>query len=303
MTAILVLSFCIGIGIFIFQWSVSRVKSSALKLAGDTPYCIQIPGEAGYEEVRSTGNLSIFRMRAAHGNHHAVLMMKNGSTVERFHWSYWNGAFVPGAIGSPAIYCIPRHGFLAAIERSPLPKPATFKFTLDGAAFSIPFSFRPMVIESDAALSITFFASVPDFGPLENPPEYNRAVPARDILSFVEARFGSRSDLSTSLLKNSSTDKVEDAAEEYGLQKQFTWYLPGNSTAALQYSAKSRNGDVNTVIRCPGSKLGSCLHVFRKDGWTYSFNHREAEIPHWEAMQEKLVSVINSFKARNQNAH
>ena len=301
--AILLLLFCIAIGIFVFRWSISRVKSSALNSAGKKPYCLQISGEAGYEEVRSIKDLSIFRMRAAHDNHHAVLVMENGSAIERFHWSYWKGAFVPGAIGSPAIYCTPRHDFLEVIERSPLPKPASFKFTLDGIAFSIPFSFRPTVIESDAALSITFFASAPDFGPLKNPPGYNRAAPYPDIFSFVEAHFGSRDDLSRWLIRNSSTDKVEDAGDEYGLQKQFTWYLPRNSTAALQYLAKNKSGDVSTVILCPGSNLGSCLHIFKKDGWIYSFNHGEAEVPHWESMQKKLVSVVDSFKGRNQNAH
>jgi hypothetical protein len=292
---LLLLLLCIALGSFVYQWSISRVKSSAINLAGYKPYCIQIPGKVGYKEARSIGDLSLFRMRAAHGNHHAVLVLRNEATSDHFHWSYWRGEFVQGAIGPLAAYCNPRQDFVAVIKSSQLPEPASFKFSIDGMKFSVPFSFRPTVTGSNARSGITFFASAPSFGPLNNPPDYNKAVSASDILSHIEVNFGKTGRPTVWLDKSSSTYKVEDAGNEFGLEKQFKWYLPSNSTAAVQYSAKNKSEEVTTVIHCPGGNVGSCLHTFEKNGWTYTFHQREAEIPEWESMQERLVSVTNSF--------
>ncbi len=293
--ALLLLLICAGLVAIVYHWSITRVKSSTLELVGDRPYCIQVPGNGGYKEARSNDDLSIFKMRSKSGDHHAVLVIGDEEDGSMFHWSYWKGSFVQGIVGPPVVYCTPKQKFLGLVEHSQLFEPSSLVFRINGLKFAVPFSFRPTVISSGIHSGITFFALSPRFAPLNNPPEYNKPVSASDILSHIEVNFGKTGRPATWLDKKSSIHKVEEAGNEFGLNREFVWYLPSNSTAFVQYASRNERGAVTTLIQCSGGKNGSCLHTFQRDGWTYTFHHHPAEMPNWQAMQNNLVSVTNSF--------
>lgn len=293
--ALLLLLVCAGLVAIVYRWSITRVKSSALELGGGRPYCIQVPGNGGYKEARSNDDLSIFKMRSKSGDHHAVLVIGDQENSSLLHWSYWKGGFVQGIVGPPIIYCTPKQKFLDLVECSQISEPSSLVFRINGLKFVVPFTFRPNVINSGIHSGITFFALSPRFVPLNNPPEYSKPVSASDILSHIEVNFGETGRPAAWLDQNSPIHKVEEAGNDFGLTKEFVWYLASNSAAFVQYSSRNERGVVTTLIHCSGGEAGSCLHTFQRGGWTYTFHHHPAEIPVWQAMQKNLVSVTNSF--------
>jgi len=147
---------------------------------------------------------------------------------------------------------------------------------------------------------MTFFAAAPHFHPLEAPPQYDQPVRQQDIHALVEVSFGETEIPQVWFQRDTSSYRVEDAGEEFGLKKRSVWYLhlktgaPKDRTA-IDYYARSSDGRIRALIECPPGQEGFCLHTFYRNGWTYTFNHRPADIPNWRSMQERISSLTASF--------
>src|SRR5690242_20325736 len=101
------------------------VIQSARRIAGTTPYCIQVAdGRADYRPARTLFDLSGLMMRATrekglYMQHHALLIVGDEANPGLFHWSYHARGFIPGvhkeaiADRRPAMTCVPRRDFIA----------------------------------------------------------------------------------------------------------------------------------------------------------------------------------------------
>jgi hypothetical protein len=114
-------------------WSAAiqrRAESSAPALAGDRPYCIQVPigpYGRGYRPTIAADELSGFRMQAPGtdgfwNEFHALLVIEDDTTIRFYNWSYRAGAFVPvtdSALASLYVraQCDPRLHFVDGLAR------------------------------------------------------------------------------------------------------------------------------------------------------------------------------------------
>jgi hypothetical protein len=183
-----------------------KVRSSAEAIAGDDPYCIQISGDRDYREVRTLADLSILRMRVdsrSSSGHHAVLAIERVDGTELLHWSYWNQAFMGGAMGPPAIYCTPRSHYLATVGRRLRPESPASVIRVEGMTFSVPRSFRPYARYNSHG--ILFNASAPLFENPEVPSVHGLPVSPEQLSAVVEISFGKTGRPTEWLHKNDSS--------------------------------------------------------------------------------------------------
>jgi len=96
-------------------WSFTNiviVRSAAKRIAGDRPYCLQVPATAlgGYVEVTQPWQLAGLRMQTPFDNGggsgdyqfaiHAVLVVENGRYPLLSNWSYRAQSFLPVSDGA-----------------------------------------------------------------------------------------------------------------------------------------------------------------------------------------------------------
>jgi len=265
---------------------ISRVSASARALAGNLPYCIQIPGDGDYVEAKTKSDISPFRMVGSGGNHHAVLIVGNENDAKYYHWSYWSHSFVEGVYGLPPIYCKPQQRFLDAM---PLPAkdPIALRFYFVGRHFSVQRTYYPSVNWASRQ-ALVFYAAAPDFLPSPD---------RKELGSYIDIVFGKGPLLPSWLSVTNDSYLVDQVDPEFGLQKQQVWHRtssagPKGKFSSTQYFQRIGKGEVTTLISC---NSGNCTHIFEQDGWSFYFHHTTERLPEWKSMQAKLSTVAHSF--------
>lgn len=280
----------------------NRVRNSAQLTAGDQPFCVQVPaGDALYKQAESWIDLTIFVMRGNGAPHHGVLIVGSVEDPELFHWSYWKQSFIKGILGPQPIYCNPRAKFLETPNSESASDFTHVNFYMGGQYFSIPKAYAPEPNWVDG-FSLRFGAQAPAFEPAQtafiNSRQNNRVkvafYPKETIPNWPKIPVDAAD------IESLADDYESDKNDNYGLEKRTsrsaTTGLPNGGAAYFQ---RSPEGDVTTIIRCSERADVQCSHSFEDDGWVYEFHHLPAEIPEWQAMQDRLVKLTDSFVLAN----
>jgi hypothetical protein len=280
-----------------FQWwshtNIERVTRSAEQIAGNEPYCIDVPSGRNRKQATSSSQFSGYRMRGhfslgRYYGPHAILAVGAGDSPAVYHWSHSRRTFVEFH-GTVPVYCQPRPRFATTFATST--PPATRQpIRIAGASLLVPDRYRGEI----DGVSLVFYAAPPDF---DDVPEEASEQARR---SRIEVSLVDHDRTGMSLYKNSKHSLVEDTGVEHGLQAQTTWSIEpdgrkGRSPPILQYFNSSNENELATVIRCHDNGRGQCSHAFRKGTWTYWFHHSHADLQHWKRMQDELVELMHSF--------
>jgi hypothetical protein len=110
------------------------IRSDALRIAGDRPYCLAVPD--AHRPVQGWWDLTPFIARGNWLRQHLVLFVEGANGLEGYHWSYSESQFNPGAMGMQ--HCLPRLGFLDELRNDG----PGFYFVMGGTAYLIPREFN-----------------------------------------------------------------------------------------------------------------------------------------------------------------
>lgn len=302
---LLILTISMG-ALFFTRWSqanINYVVESAEKIADNEPYCIDVVSGNSYKEAVSLSDFSGSRMRAPHSwgwyaGPHAILAIGSGVQPDIYHWSYRGKSFIKDDGSKSPVYCNPRSHFATTFSGEQTAE-LFHRFRFAGMHLSIPPIYRASIFNGSSNPTITFYATAPNF---ESAPEVGRADA---IYSHIELNFADTDRTDVWHTKDGPAYIVEESGEEYGLKKQAKWYVGSgrrrekSGVPSFQYFNISSDNKIVTVIDCPDSVRGECLHAFRSGGWTYTFHHRPVYLAEWKTMQEKLVKLTRSFIKKN----
>jgi hypothetical protein len=260
--------------------------SSAKHLAGDLPYCIQVPHDRGYAEIRYVFQLTPLWMRGSRWQHHAVLAVGSPEHPRVYHWSYFARKFVEDA-HAPPIFCEPRSQFLMT------PPPAgddgdDIRFRLAGNAFRIPSAYRPEAFGGHSPY-IILQARSPDFVPLAQ---------GASTSDFIEVALSIQDRLQVWRSTPDEAHVVTSQADAHGLHAQSVSIVDRGKERppSLEFFQAAEDGRVITIMLCQDSPSYLCLHSFESGGWTYTFNHPYSLLGDWRELQRRLVALVASFK-------
>lgn len=268
-----------------------KVLREAEALAGERPYCLQIPATGSeYKAARSTRELTVLSMRGSHAIHHAVLVIGDVEQAEFFHWSYRFQRFIKGTYGMQPIYCAPHPHYLLKPVPVRADEETRLNFYMAGMNFSIPKEYRPYPLWADH-FGLTFHAEAPQFLPTG---QHESKASDYIVVTFREEN----SRLALWAKTPSGARVLAEETGPDGLKKQ-VWE---GTSRQIRYSLRASDSRVTTVIQCFDNQDVQCLHSFEQDGWTYDFHHMPADLPAWREMEKRLVDLNKSFirnKARN----
>jgi hypothetical protein len=255
---------------------IAFVAKQAEEIAGDAPYCIQVSnGTAAYEPADTLLDLSGLTMRASGFNgwafaFHAVLVVEQGSTPSLFNWSYRSRGWIKYVSGPiPVVHCRTQRHFawqLPWFFAQGTSKAADTHLRFVDRTFVIPAAYQAQGRASNTP-NLTFRANAPDFTPLD--------PPCREL-----------------------RDCINQNVDIYFRPEQMTLSLT-TQRAQIQQDEDGPDGRRVTRIYCwpPAYNAGfSCEHVFLREDLVYRFRHRESVLGQWQAMQDKLVSLVRSFR-------
>lgn len=298
---------CFIVFIVFIWWSqsnIGHVLQSAKNISGNKPYCIDVASGNTYKEATSADDFSGYQMRSPHGwgsysGPHAVLAVGTGSQLASYHWSYGQKTFIKDS-NRFVIYCSPRQHFVESMQENPLQQQTNEKFRYAGLSFSIPKHYEAHVTSAYSTPTIVFYAMPPNFESFSPNTDKINKINASIEMSLAETN---RPD--QWLMKNDSSQQVEENTPQFGLMKHTTWYIRPGSVKVIpsyfEYFHISKNKKVDTLINCSNSIQNSnsidlnCLHVFKRNGWTYTFHHSSADLPNWNKLQDNLVRLTRSF--------
>jgi hypothetical protein len=276
-------------GISFLWWShanIANVVSSAESVAGDKPYCIDVPSGNTYKQAASLSDFSGANMRGAHeggvyGGPHAILALGSDVQPDTYHWSYARKSFIKDVqLSLGIVHCFPRAHFVTTMSTDQRHSRQIDEFRFAGMHFSIPSIYRSR-IPYDNLPSLAFYATAPKFESV--PADGQPGGHWSGITVYFEDNDRVES-LARLLLTNNS-------GEEYGLKKASGAYT-------YQYFNISSDNKFITLINCPDSAAINeeyCVHMFRNGGWTYNFYHKPEDLVNWKIMEEKLVKLTRSF--------
>jgi hypothetical protein len=260
-----------------------QVRESAREIAGRSPYCIQVPDDAGdYKPARTLFDLSVLKMWATreagmYMQNHAILLVGSDTSPQLFHWSYRTREFVPGVLNErapgygPAITCMPEPDFVGGLPWIIAQKQDSdfVRFSAD-EAYRIPKDYGARW-NGGARRWLFIGAPAPDFHSL------GRSLAPGDRDSngiFVEWNPQWLLNLMKSVPRNAD-------AERGGI--------------ALDAQPDGANA---TLIRCGAPTQAfpkSCQHRFLNKGRHFYFRHRPEDLPRWREMQSRVVDLFSSF--------
>ena len=272
-----------------YKGNIQKVIDSAEEIAGNEPYCIQVNGGNDYKEALALSDLSGKNMQGAeHGNYHAILVIGDVFKPKLLNWSYNKESFLSDVYGNPAIFCVPQKHFAKTLTTKPKPKSEKEEFVYSGKKFSIPLNAK------------SFTRGVNHLGFAFND---NRGEITPDMHALISVDFELSGVMQAWIYRpNSPSHVVEADGEEYGLKKQNTWYFgfdekkkKTNAPEHIQYYQESSTQVVSTLIGCPNSSRGECMHTFQRDGWTYTFKYKPVHVSEWKQLEERVVKLTNSY--------
>jgi hypothetical protein len=311
-----------GISLIAVVLSALAVTQSAWRIAGGSPYCIQVAGgENKYKPARTWLDLSVLNLWGIESNgyyisHHAILVVdRDRNRQQRFHWSYWRQQLVPGFVpglrneeaegDGSAVACEPTPGFASGL-RWIAPESADNDYVRFSTheAYRIPKSYRAHWSGGAAGYWLQLGAPAPEFRPLKKSWEdstYTERVGEWIIIN-------SHASLSAKLVDAIKSDRVSvmERGIEFGLQKQkiFTEGRMSMKSATYRYfisAGETAGGPDATLIWCQTPSIHdpkSCSHSFINNGRNISFRHRTEDLANWREMQRRLLELLASFEAK-----
>lgn len=288
------------------------VAQRAGEAAGDAPYCLQVAdkGKGDYRRATSLLDLSALTMWAKRESgmfmqHHAILVVGNEVSPRLLHWSYRNREFVAGIINErtpgygPSLTCGPKLNFAGDL-------PVLFPRSRDSElvrfsaqeAYRIPKAYRPQW-SGGSGRYLRLATTAPEFRPL------NRTAVSLAAGGFSDWLFIQwNPDWFLSLLKLPQGHQDVAQGTEFGLHKTLAVSYGRNSERYesyryLAYADEQTTGVNTTLIVCsPASERfpASCQHRFLNNGRHFDFRHRLEDLPNWQVMQNRLLSLFASFE-------
>ena len=272
-----------------YEGNIQKVIDSAVQIAGDEPYCIQVNGGNDYKEALALSDFSGKNMQGKeHGNYHAILVIGDVYKPKLLNWSYRQENFVSDVYGIPAIYCLPIPHFAKNLAYVPASEPERVDFVYSGMKFSIPRLAKPWTKGGDHG--IIFF-------------DVYGAVSDALTINLIEVNFRLTDRMQIWVNRaNDSNTIVEKDNDEFGLKKDNFWYFgsgerrkKANDPGFSQYYIESETGVLSTLIDCSNSSHGECSHEFKHDGWTYSFRHKLSRLAEWKELENRVVDLTQSY--------
>jgi hypothetical protein len=232
---------------------------------------VQVPTNGNYRSVTSRLDLLGFRMMGGGSMRHAVLVVRNGSGLEAYHWSYFNDAFVQDDNVSRPIFCDLIPNFLVRPRGYRQEKEDSLSFQMQGLSLSIPKVYEPVVSTTgDIEIEI---------------PATGRV----DINVRSEGlRYGRRATQGSGLL-------VEPLGEEHGLTKERVRDVGLKYRSDLQFYELNSSGKEKTLLICAEAPNAICSHSFNDGKFSYYFNHPASDLPNWQQIQQSLSAMATTF--------
>lgn len=272
-----------------YEGNIQKVIDSAEEVAANEPYCIQVNGGNDYKEALALSDFSGKNMRGAeHGNYHAILVIGDVYKPKLLNWSYNKESFLSNVYGNPGIFCSPQRHFAKTLTDIPKVKPEKQEFVYSGMKFSIPSNTN------------SFTNGVNHLGFSFNDV---RGEITPDMHALISVDFESSNVMQAWIYRPSSPNHIVEAdGEEYGLKRQNTWYFGDgkkkkktNTPEYIQYYQESNTQVVSTLIGCPNSSRGECMHTFQRNGWTYTFRYKPIHVSDWRQLEQRVVKLTNSY--------
>jgi len=246
-------------------------RVSAQQIAAGRSYCVQVASGNNYRSVTSRLDLLGFRMMGDGPPHHAVLMVKSGSALEMYHWSYFHNAFVQSDYVERPIYCDLVPDFLAHPHRYRQEAKNSLSFLLKGHSFSIPKTYAPAVYTTG---------------------HIDIEVPR---LNSIDITLGRDGILEAWRTKPDSERRVESLGKEHELTKERVREANSKYTPFLQFYELDSLGQVKTLVLCEETAQSNCTHIFSDGRLSYFFHHPLSEVSHWQQMQRTLSAMTETF--------
>ncbi len=288
------------------------VAQKAQLVAGDAPYCIQVVDKlrhhGRYRQPNTLLDLSGLTMKGDR-QHHALLVTSEDEGQWLYYWSYRKQDFVKiaAAYGTgqwswPSIVCPTQTDYA---ERLPLlfeEEADSIYVSSRDRTYRVPLFYRPKV-EDGRYASVSLEATAPDFEPSDEPVGDDPRARILQTTKFVKIWLEPGKAWFTRLDVSAPRQAVLlEGEEEFGLTKvaissrasQAQSQPPSNMLDTLHYQVDPNNA-VTTLISC---KSKTCTHKFLHNELMIEFGHNRSDLANWRKLQERLVSLTDSFIVR-----
>lgn len=258
------------------------VVQNAQNIAGENPYCIGLNKRS--RPLNSLEDLTLLTMDKDNIDHHAFLLIeKNNSTLEPYHWSYLESKFLPGIIKStnnnPPIPCHPSRNFIKKIPLISNSVAQDLEFYFHDVFLKIPKEYSPRISSNYISVAV----EAPDFKPTER--EEGLLYASMEITSrkWMEKLHEEYKNLPP-------TGKIGSLNE-----------VKNTSSHIDRYYRFNENGQLATLIGCHSSSRTletACQHRFYRNDAMYTFDHSKELLPQSEEMEKNLFDLFESFKKK-----
>lgn len=282
--------------VIFLSYRIFLVFQAARKVAGITPYCIQVHSKSGnfYRGATNLLDLSPITMqvnsRSKQILHHAILVLGQKPS-QLYYWSYKNNQFEPGNLTlmtgyTPAIYCQPKKYFVSNLLFPKLDKPANddkLYVSYGKKEFLIPKVYHP---KGSWHGFIKIYLS-PSFQTIKKPISSNEEI----NIAIGKNELHLRKKQIQQIQKIISVKSVERLESEYGLNK-IAIKNKNNNLDRVIYYALNNQTELTTTISCYPK---FCSHTFIKNDISITLTHSPQSLPQWQKIQSHLTNLIDSF--------
>lgn len=257
-------------------WPAPWLVRDAERIAGGSPYCIQVAELADYRQAGSWLDFSPVMMRPWYDGgyamqFHAILAVGAGPNPKRYNWSYWSMSWRDATISrAPSVVsCMPKRSFAAELPyifAAASEEEDTLHFRFAGRSFVIPAAYRPRA----------HAAGSPQLGIILKAPGFTPAGMSCDRdCANLWAIFHFQPASVISWLNGPATDETRIVDESIG-----------------------SDGPIKTRIDCsPASTVWlNCRHYFLHDGVLFYFNMSEVDLDAWRQVQGRLIALFRELQ-------
>lgn len=291
-----------------FRWSMlgflvlgagmsGLVVRKAAELAGDEPYCLQVPsGRSPYRQAGTLLDLSALTMKGQFSRFHALLVLGDPASSRVYNWSYrqlgFDDLLGPRNRGEIQLLlnCEPRTDFAA---RLPLVIPEVSGWTpvyFAGRQYRIPSEFQP---RSDGiyARHLIISATAPDFRARADGPDSGPNVLHGLVFVYL------RSHTIESWVELNDDEEIVSEENWAGLVKQTISHSRPYPNW-VRFVARDSEGAHQAVIsgcRPEAESSSLCQHRFQSGELFITFYHSPDDLADWKSLQERLLALFDSF--------
>lgn len=259
-----------------------QIATQAEQIADGEPYCILVPkGDSGYRPAKNFTDTMGLLMRGSNAQNHAVLVVGYQEHPKTYHWSYFNFGFEEGALTTGRRDDCIGHKFdynnLSLGDYS-----ETVAIMVNSTTYHIPLVYQPYTLHN----GLGFVTQIPSFRP------------AKATYGNMLHVYKHRGRPMRLLEEDPGETKTFVSLVEYGLETspyQSARAGADSDTPYGTYYAKNDEGDLATIISCPGPEDIDCQVRFNEGEWTYSFKLMPTELHQWRSIERQVVEFVDSF--------